>query len=510
MRQAIERRPVVLALLAVVASLLGITVPGTAYATGSDFAMSQSSGQPGMTTVVSQVDPCPTVKGGHAQTVYASFVDASNTTVVNNYEITSTNGTAWGGSAHFPIPLMAASGTGTVHVWCTLTGQTAHTKDYTPQSYEVSGSAVDDSLSRTSYTIGEMLSVESVTACPTDAETGMNYRIKSEDTSQEIAVGLATQFNTTTGAWQIDFTFGAQYTDPATSVVNDTPLGNYSISVECYGSDRGIIYPVKTFTLAAAPLKYVAMGDSFSSGEGVEPFESGSNTPGTDMCHRSSSAYPRLLEANTSLSLDLGSRFVACSGAKTSDITTNTFNGEDPQIDALGSDTDIVTVTIGGNDVGFADYAIACTVTLCGPGTFDYDYIMDAINDPDFFLNLEATYESILTHAPNAQVYVSGYPFLAAEDSDVCGAVDLTGAWAVQDQLNAVTHDAVNDVRATVPATRLHYVDPNQTGSPFIGKHLCNGGASDFNGLTSPTAYSFHPNADGQEDFKAVFENAIS
>jgi len=47
----------------------------------------------------------------------------------------------------------------------------------------------------------------------------------------------------------------------------------------------------------------------------------------------------------------------------------------------------------------------------------------------------------------------------------------------------------IYDVRATVPATRLHYIDPNQT---------------------SPSAYSFHPNADGQEDFETVFENAIS
>jgi len=277
---------------------------------------------------------------------------------------------------------------------------------------------------------------------------------------------------------------------------------NYPTSPTSYA---GTLIPTAT-----PSAEYVAMGDSYSSGEGNPSFEADTAT-GADNCHRSPVAYPRLLDS----ALSLGTMaFVACSGATTSNVLSGGSAGgawgEDPQINALSADTEVVTITIGGNDVGFTDYAIACTETLCGPETFDYDYIMGKINDSDFFDDLEATYESILTHAPNAQVYVSGYPFLAAEDSDVCGAVDLTGAWAVQDQLNEVTEDAVEDVQSTLLTTRLHYIDPNQTGSPFIGKHLCNGGASDFNGLTSPTAYSFHPNADGHEDFETVFENAIS
>lgn len=258
--------------------------------------------------------------------------------------------------------------------------------------------------------------------------------------------------------------------------------------------------------------KYVAMGDSFSSGEGNPEFEAGSAT-GSDNCHRSPVAYPRLLQNDATLNLDR-TAFVACSGAKTDNVlnggSTDGAWGEKPQVDALSADTNVVTITIGGNDVGFTDYAIACTEKLCGPDTFDYNYIMNAINNANFFTDLTATYQSILTHAPNAQVYVAGYPFLAAENSDVCGQTDLTGAWAVQDQLNAVINDAVDNVAASIPTTRLHYVNPNYSGSPFAGKYLCNGGVSDFNSLTSPTAYSFHPNAEGHQDFKFVFANAIS
>lgn len=259
--------------------------------------------------------------------------------------------------------------------------------------------------------------------------------------------------------------------------------------------------------------KYVAMGDSYSSGEGNPSFEYGTDTSSVNECHRSPKAYPRLLQDE--LSLDSMS-FVACSGATTQNVLYGGSGiggwNEGPQVDKLSASTEVVTITIGGNDVGFADYAYACTITLCGPTTFDYDTIMDAINDSDFFLDLSETYETILDQAPNAEVYVVNYPYLATENSDVCGTIDMTGAWAVQSQLNAVIEDAVDDVAVTTLSTKIHYVDSNQVGSPFTGKHYCNGGDSDFYGLYWPdnTEYSFHPNSSGQEHYKDIIADAIS
>ncbi len=274
-----------------------------------------------------------------------------------------------------------------------------------------------------------------------------------------------------------------------------------------YGFD--VDYPVGyegEFIPAEPPLaKYVALGDSFSSGEGVPPFEYGTDTT-TNQCHRSSQAYPRLLQNDPSL--DLGpTDFVACSGATTSDVINGKY-GEAPQIDALSAETEVVTITVGGNDVGFGEYAHACVVTTCGENTFDYNYIMNAIQDADFQADLVDTYEAILTNAPNAEVYVGGYPYLASEASEVCGLVDISGAWNVQTALNQVIVDAVNESNDS----RLYYVPTNYTGSPFAGKHLCNGGDSYFNGLVGwpNLEHSFHPNADGQEAYKVVFENAIS
>ncbi|MDQ3154030.1 MAG: hypothetical protein M3R63_20705 [Actinomycetota bacterium] len=75
------------------------------------------------------------------------------------------------------------------------------------------------------------------------------------------------------------------------------------------------------------PAKYVAMGDSFSSGEGNAPFEAGTDTS-SNTCHRSPLAYPRLLQND----LNLGSTaFVACSGA-VSDYIINDYNQENVEL----------------------------------------------------------------------------------------------------------------------------------------------------------------------------------
>ena len=102
---------------------------------------------------------------------------------------------------------------------------------------------------------------------------------------------------------------------------------------------------------------YVALGDSYSSGEGNPPFLPGTDGGG-DFCHRSPLAYSEVLGAQIGLS----PLFYACSGAVTSDITSTFHQGEPPQITRPGVDTtaSLVTMTIGGNDAGFADVLKTC------------------------------------------------------------------------------------------------------------------------------------------------------
>lgn len=252
-------------------------------------------------------------------------------------------------------------------------------------------------------------------------------------------------------------------------------------------------------------VKYGALGDSYSSGEGNPPFEYGTDVSNTNGCHRSLQAYPRLLQSD----LDLGSTaFVACSGATTANITGGQWN-EPPQTDALTGETEVVTLTIGGNDVGFTDYAIACSVT-CGYGSIPYNTIMGKISDPDFKDALVDTYEAILDVNEDLDLYVADYPYIAEEDATTCWGLDFSGAYDVQTALNDVIFDAV--VEVGLNSNRIFMVQTNYPGSPFEGGELCGDGTPLFHELVAPpnVEYSLHPNAAGQAAYAEVFEEAMS
>ena len=304
---------------------------------------------------------------------------------------------------------------------------------------------------------------------------------------------------------------------------------------------------------------YVAMGDSFSSGEGVEPFVSGTNTTGSNsnVCHRSEGAYAELLNGIPGARLDL-TGFRACSGARTDQITGTWPNvgsnppnlGEHAQDEALSSTTNVVTVSIGGNDVGFADFVKLCLFADCNDSAVSQSFF-DAVSNLGG--TLSATYDDILTKASNATVYVVGYPQIMPDPSSCSnplGAGITAFNSLVQDAHNAVPgvsdtvvaigelagvpstliNDLINagqvtfttgemtagrnltaalnsKISATVSAVanpRLKFVDATAVGSPFAGHELC---TSDpyFNGLDVVNqSYSFHPNKLGQDAYRQL------
>lgn len=277
--------------------------------------------------------------------------------------------------------------------------------------------------------------------------------------------------------------------------------------------------------------KYVAMGDSFSSGEGNPPFEVGTDID-TNKCHRSNQAYPRLLQNDPDL--DLGSMaFVACSGATTDSIVYGgnvvSLGGEDLQMSVLSSSTGVVTITIGGNDVKFKEFASACVVTNCGSSSSAYQEswdIMTNASNVDYLPNkLETAYDAIaegLTAANTAaRVYVIGYPKVVTHDSwasttssDPWNCLYMSensssAAEAIVEKLNEVIRDTVEDF----DDPRFVYVDPLATGSPFIGNELCRSGGYFYGAsaaLGGSTSYVFHPNVDGQNAYKQIVADAIN
>ncbi len=276
---------------------------------------------------------------------------------------------------------------------------------------------------------------------------------------------------------------------------------------------------------------YVALGDSFSSGEGNPPFEYGTDMDDTNECHRSRQAYPRLLQAEASLSLGI-TGFMACSGATTSSVIDGGTGGEGnwgegSQLNALSQDTEVVTITIGGNDIGFSGFARACVFSSCASSSSMYQEVWDIMTDPtrsDYLPSrLAALFSSITTRLwtnAGVKIYIVGYPYVITQESwadrgiGICPDFDEDEAAAAEIivlKLNTVIETAVTNLNDS----RFTYVDPLGAGSPFLGHELCRDGAY-FNGTEAALppngkyAYVFHPNENGQLAYKELIADAMN
>jgi lysophospholipase L1-like esterase len=222
---------------------------------------------------------------------------------------------------------------------------------------------------------------------------------------------------------------------------------------------------------AFAADKYVALGDSYSAGNGAN------STNLDSTCNRNTYAYPYLISqqrANTALT------FVACSGAVTGDVTTK-------QLPSLTSDTKFVTITIGGNDVGFSSLIITCTTFGC------QNQITTSNNQIATQLpaKLDATYAAIRAAAPTATVLVLGYPRPFANRT--CSAA--TGISLTEEtQLNGVSDNLDNTIRSRAQAAGFTYLDPNPS---WAGHDVCSSTPFTNGFKLSPSGDSYHPTRAG-------------
>ncbi|QKE83932.1 SGNH/GDSL hydrolase family protein [Arthrobacter sp. NEB 688] len=229
---------------------------------------------------------------------------------------------------------------------------------------------------------------------------------------------------------------------------------------------------------AAEPDQYVALGDSYASGNGT-------GWPDLSLsCYRSSLAYAPLVakaRPNTSLT------FRACSGAETGDVTGG-------QTAALSSSTDFVTVSIGGNDVGFVDLILSCVNSwdelLCRSTVAKVDARIDA----ELPARLDATYADIRTRAPGAKVMVLGYPkpFAGNVSCSQAGGVNTREAGL----LDGVSAHLDRVLAARAKAAGFTYLDPAST---FTGHEVCS--ATPFVwGKKTGLLDIYHPTKAGHRD----------
>ncbi len=192
---------------------------------------------------------------------------------------------------------------------------------------------------------------------------------------------------------------------------------------------------------------YVALGDSYSSGEGNPPFDTRSNVPG-DRCHRSADAWPRLLGVKRA-------EHLACSGAKIKHVLDEGQASREPdnvpQVRRLRginrrAPVSVVTISIGGNDLGFADILGDCFVGTCLRHLSDDYRKIDRIARK---LEREV-YPALRQVAPDAQVIVVGYPRLfprSIRDTVRCGWLtphELTNLNRAQDRLDRKLREAAD------------------------------------------------------------------
>lgn len=202
---------------------------------------------------------------------------------------------------------------------------------------------------------------------------------------------------------QYDLGSGATVT---LSNVTDTP--NPSTGV---GSD--LAWSAAAFTPVSGPsYDYASLGDSYASGEGNAPYDSNSNTS-SNSCHRSPMAYGRQFAANDSSIGNAGIQHIACSGATIANVTSTPSSGESAdQISQMSTSVKLATVTIGGNDVGFARVLTNC---LTSPTTCENTYNSDDGNNEYTLIDslrpkLAAAYTAMKQRAPDAKIVAVTYP----------------------------------------------------------------------------------------------------
>ncbi len=224
----------------------------------------------------------------------------------------------------------------------------------------------------------------------------------------------------------------------------------------------------------AAPPPYVALGDSYSSGTGTRTYIN----DGTS-CQRSVYAYPSLLASQKGYALN----FRACSGAKIPDVTNT-------QLSALSTATRYVTISVGGNDAGFAGVLTECAKPWwagdCnGAIASARSYISNTLPG-----KLSTLYASIRAKAPSARVVVVGYPRIF--NGEDCNAA----TWFSPDeeaQLNS-TADLMNSkLSSAASAKGFGFANPT---SRFIGHAVCDN-PEWINGLSNPVSESYHPKTTG-------------
>jgi lysophospholipase L1-like esterase len=231
---------------------------------------------------------------------------------------------------------------------------------------------------------------------------------------------------------------------------------NLAVALAVAGVVSGTLAAASPTTAAVSPLRYVAMGDSYSAASGVLP----PDLTAPVVCLRSTRNYPHVIARKTGAVLT----DVTCGAAQTKDFAGAQYPGVAPQVNALRPDTQLVTMTIGGNDNNtFISAVLACGaagLSTLGQGSPCKNTYGSSFADDiraKTYPALVRALRTVRTKAPRAKVGILDYPWLLPPRTGCFDKMPIaTGDVPYVRSIQATLNDAIRRAAAATGAT---YVD---------------------------------------------------
>jgi lysophospholipase L1-like esterase len=268
---------------------------------------------------------------------------------------------------------------------------------------------------------------------------------------------------------------------------------------------------------------YVALGDSFASGEGAGMYFPATDWPNTNDCHLSKRSYPYLFGEYFELD---SANSIACSGARIKNIIgpelvdnevkdkrrTNQHHDVEEQMgfwapgyklqqSFVNQEVDIVTISVSGNDIGFGDIIGACVAPgTCFEGVNARVALVATMNEQ--FERLVDTYTSTKSSMrPGSRVYAVGYPEIIEPYNNPCIGGDVHMNMQEKKFAQSVTQYLNYIVELASKRAGVTYIN---VADVFYGKRLCESTAPAVHGLRTAQRWppfsveSYHPTREGQ------------
>ncbi|WP_433794512.1 SGNH/GDSL hydrolase family protein [Actinoplanes sp. CA-252034] len=233
---------------------------------------------------------------------------------------------------------------------------------------------------------------------------------------------------------------------------------------------------------------FVALGDSYAAGLGA-----GNYGDDKECVQSKDGGYPHLWATLRTVAAFGTITDATCAGARINDVRFK-------QLTALGANTGWVTLTVGGNDAGWSKSLQAC---ILGTDETCETSVTTAITSAESALpaELDSLYKVIRDRAPNAKVYVLGYPHLvAAPGSTGVSCEALTDAR--RKALNDGADSLVELIQGRATAAGFTFVDVRKA---FDGHEACTKEPW-IHGVTQNLSEAYHPTPEGHKAYaEALF-----